>query len=154
MTWSVLHEAEQPYSNGRLSALFDEWYQNYTGLDLVASKMLQGRRSRFPKSDWDEEVLLDLFTDHGINERSWLKGQYDEFNVMYRDDGEKAVHHFTSLFISVMFEVGLIGIKNLPGDSNLFATSHRPVLSPEEVRHEAEVIIRPMFYSALRTIVR
>ena len=153
-TWAVLHEAEQPYSNGRLAALFDEWSQNYAGLDLVASKMLQGRKHRFPKSDWNEEVLLDLFTDHGVNERPWLKGQYDVFNEMYQVDGPKAVHHFTGLFTSVMFEVGLIGIRNLPGDSNWYSNSNPPILAPEEVSDEAEVIIRPMFYSALRTILR
>ena len=152
--WAVMHEAEQPYSNGRLAALFDEWSQNYAGLDLVASKMLQGKKQRFPKSDWDEEVFLDLFTDHGVNERPWLKGQYDLFNAMYQVDAPKTVDHFTGLFTSVMFEVGLIGIRNLPRDSNWFSNSYRPILAPEEVSDEAEVIIRPMFYSALRTVLR
>ena len=153
-SWSILQEAEPPYSYGRLTALFDEWYENYAGLDLIATKMLQGRRPRFRESDWDEEVLLDLFTDHGVSDRPWLKGQYDVFNVMHQEDGAKAVRYFTSLFTSVMFEVGLIGIKNLPGDSDLYASSHRPILSPGEVSHQSEVIIRPMFYSALQTIVR
>ena len=152
--WGILHEAEQPYSYGRLAALFDEWSQNYAGLDLLARKMLQDRKARFPISDWDEEVLLDLFTDHRVNERLWLQRQYDAFNTMYQADAVKAVRYFTSLFTSVMFEVGLIGIKNLPGNANLYSSSHRPILPPEQVTNEAEVIIHPMFYSALRTVLR
>ena len=153
-SWDILQEAEQPYSNRRLTALFDEWYENYAGLDLVASKMLRGRRSRFPKSDWDDEALLDLFTDNSVNDRLWLRNQYDVFNAMYQEDGANAVHHYTSLFTSVMFEVGLIGIKNLPGESDLYASAYLPVLLPEEVSHQSEVIIRPMFYAALRTVGR
>ena len=153
-SWSILHGAEQPYSNGRLTALFDEWYENYAGLDLIANTMLRGRRPRFPKSDWNEDVLLDLFTTNHVNDRPWLRGQYDAFNSMYQEDGVKAVHHYTSVFTSVMFEVGLIGIKNLPGEHDLYADGHRPILLPEEVNHQSEIIIRPMFYTALQTVVR
>ena len=152
--WRTLYGAEQPYSNGRLTALIDEWYENYAGLDLIANKMLWERSPRFPISDWNEDVLLDLFTDNQINDRPWLREQYDIFNPMCQEDGAKAVHHYTSLFTSVMFEVGLIGIKNLPGGSDLYADPYRPILFPEEVSSQAEVIIRPMFYTALRTIVR
>ena len=153
-SWSILHGAEQPYSNGRLTALFDEWYENYAGLDLIANTMLRGRRPRFPKSDWNEDVLLDLFTTNHVNDRPWLRRQYDAFNSMYQEDGVKAVHHYTSLLTSVMFEVGLIGIKNLPGEHDLYADGHRPILLPEEVNHQSEIIIRPMFYTALQTVVR
>ena len=153
-SWSILHGAEQPYSNNRLTALFDEWYENYAGLDLIANKMLRGRKPRFPKSDWNEDVILDLFTDNNVQDRPWLGGQYDGFNEMYREDGEKAVHYYTSLFASVMFEVGLIGIKNLPGESDLYASAYRSILLPEEVRDQSEVIVRPMFHSALRMEVR
>ena len=116
--------------------------------------MLWERKPRFPISDWNEDVLLDLFTDNQINDRPWLGEQYDIFNAMCQEDGAKAVHHYTSLFTSVMFEVGLIGIKNLPGEPDLYADSYRPILFPEEVSSKAEVIIRPMFYTALRTVVR
>ena len=152
--WGTLYGAEQPYSNGRLTALIDEWYENYAGLDLIANTMLGERIPRFPISDWDEDVLLDLFTDNQINDRPWLREQYDIFNAMCQEDSAKAVHHYTSLFTSVMFEVGLIGIKNLPGASDLYANPYRPVLFPEEIGIEAEVIIRPMFYTALRTTIR
>ena len=153
-SWSILQGAEQPYSNSRLTALLDEWYENYSGLDLIANKMLRGRRPRFPKSDWNEEVILDLFTDNNVNDRPWLGGQYDGFNEMYQEDIAKAVHYYTSLFTSVMFEVGLIGIRNLPGESDLYASAYRPILLSEEVCQQSEVIIRPMFHTALRTVLR
>ena len=152
-SWSTLNGAEQPYSNGRLTALVDEWYENYAGLDLIANKMLSGRRPRFPKSDWDLEVLLDLFTDNHVNNRLWLRQQYGVFSEMCQEDGAKAVHHYTSLFTSVMFEVGLIGIKNLPGEIDLYPGPYRPILSPEEISDQSEIVIRPMFYNALRTVV-
>ena len=146
--------AERPYSNGRLTALYDEWYENYAGLDLIANKMLRGRRPRFPTSDWTEEVFLDLFTDNQVNDRPWLRGQYDVFNVMHQEDSAKSVRHYTSLFTAVMFEVGLIGIKSHPGERDLYADARNPVLSPEDVTHQSEIIIHPMFYAALRIAVR
>ena len=129
LSWSVLERAERLYSNNRLVALFDEWHENYAGLDLAAAKLLSRRRPRFAKSDWDEDVLLDLFTDVGVAERPWLSDLYETFTEMYQEDKTKGIRHFTDLFISVMYEVGLIGIKTAPGGPGLLR-AHRPT-NPE-----------------------
>ena len=94
LSWSVLERAEQSYSNSRLVALFDEWHENYAGLDLVAAKLLSGRRPRFAKSDWDGDVLLDLFTDGDVPERSWLSNLYDTFTTKYQEDTTEGIRYF------------------------------------------------------------
>ena len=153
-SWSVLDRAEQSYSNSRLNALFDEWNENYAGLDLVASKLLNGRKPRFVKSDWDEDVLLDLFTDVGVAERSWLLDQYKTFTNMYQEDNIKARLHFTNLFASVMYEVGLIGVKTAPGGRDFYAHAELPILRLEQIDEETEVIVCPMFHAALQVQTR
>ena len=149
-SWSTLERAEQSYSTSRLVALFDEWNDNYAGLDLVASKLLRGKKPRFRKANWDEDVLLDLFTDIDVDNRRWLKRQYAQFTEIYMEDSAKATHYFTSLFVSVMFEVGLVGVRTIPGGRDIYADVWTPILLPEEVSLDSEIIVRPMFYSALR----
>ena len=149
-SWSVIERAEQSYSNSRLVALFDEWHENYAGLDLVAAKLLNGRKPRFTKSDWDEDVLLDLFTDVGVAEKLWLADHYNTFIEMYQEDRTKALRHFTNLFISIMYEVGLIGVKTSPGGRDFYAHAELPILRLEQIDEDTEVIVCPMFYAAFQ----
>ena len=154
LVWDALYGAEQAYSEGRLRALFDEWHENYDGLDIVSEKMLMGRKPRFPISDWNDGVLLDLFTDGQTDGRSWLKSHSHEFDSMYQTDEGEAARHFASLFATVMYEVGLIGIKNYSRESDIYANARRPVLTAGDIHHQSEVHIHPMFHAALRTDVR
>ena len=149
-SWSVIERAEQSYSDSRLVALFDEWHENYDGLDLVAAKLLNGRKPRFTKSDWDEDVLLDLFTEVGVAEKLWLADHYNTFIEMYQEDRTKALRHFTNLFISVMYEVGLIGVKTSPGGRDFYAHAELPILRSEQIDEDTEVIVCPMFYAAFQ----
>ena len=154
LSWSVLERAEQSYSNNRLVAVFDEWHENYAGLDLAATKLLSGRRPRFAKSDWDEDVLLDLFTDVGVAERPWLSDLYETFTKMYQEDKTKGIRHFTNLFISVMYEVGLIGIKTAPGGRDFYAHTDLPTLRLDQIAEDVEIIVCPMFNAALQVQTR
>lgn len=149
-SWSVIERAEQAYSNGRLNALFDEWHENYDGLDLVAAKLLNGRKPRFPRSDWDEDVLLDLFTGIGIAEKRWIAHQAETFSEMYHQSNTKTVGYFANLFVTVMYEVGLIGIKTSPRGRDLYAHADLPTLRLEHIDEDTEVIICPMFHAALQ----
>ena len=90
LVWDALYGAEQAYSEGRLRALFDEWHENYDGLDIVSDKMLMGRKPRFPMSDWNDGALVDLFTDSQTDGRSWLKSHAQEFDSMYQSDEERS----------------------------------------------------------------
>ena len=150
ITRDVLREAEQPYSYNRLSALFDEWNGNYSGLDLVARKMLIGRKPRFPMSDWGEETLLDLFTDSRVDGRPWLSQRGKYFEREYKENAERAVSRYACLFASVMFEVSLIGVRTSPGDPDLFASPGIPLMSFDDVSEQTEIVTHPMFHAALR----
>ncbi len=154
LSWDILERAEQEYSNYRLVAVFDEWHENYSGLDLVATKMLRGRRPRFSKSDWDEDALLDLFTDAGVAERPWLLGLYDTFTEMYEEDNAKGILYFTDLFTSIMYEVGLIGIKTTPRGRDYYAHIDLPTLRLDQIDGDVEIIVSPMFHAALQIQVR
>ena len=150
LSWSVIERAEQSYSNSRMTALFDEWYENYAGLDLLATKLLNGRKPRFPKADWDEDVLLDLFTSVGVAERSWLANQYKLFSEMYQENNDKALSHFADSFVTVMYEVGLIGVKTSPRGRDFYAHLDLPTLRLDQIDEDTEVIICHMFHAALQ----
>ena len=116
--------------------------------------MLNGRKPRFTKSDWDEDVLLDLFTDVGVAEKLWLADHYNTFIEMYQEDRTKALRHFTNLFISVMYEVGLIGVKTSPGGRDFYAHAELPILRLEQIDEDTEVIVCPMFHASLQVQTR
>ena len=152
-TWNDLRESEQVYSRYRLGALNDEWYENYAGLDLVAEKLLMGMPARFHSSEWGEEILFDLFTDAGVDdERPWLKLQSEKFTRMYQKSNERALNYFTTLLASVMFEVGLVGIKDPLDQRESYSTPQMPLWSPRAISQDSEIFIRPMFHTALRVI--
>ena len=153
-SWSVIERAEQSYSSSRLVALFDEWHENYAGLDLVAAKLLNGRKPRFTISDWDQDILLDLFTDVGIAERPWLADQYQTFIEMYQEDNTKVLRYYTNLFVSVMYEVGLIGVKTSSGGRDFYSYAELPILRLEQIDEDTEVIVCSMFHAALQVQTR
>jgi hypothetical protein len=73
VTWDMLHEAEQPYSEKRLLALRDEWKSTYPDIHRVF-EVFRGAPSAVARADFT--ILLDnialLIADPDFRGVSWL----------------------------------------------------------------------------------
>ncbi|MDO8749915.1 MAG: hypothetical protein Q7K03_02050 [Dehalococcoidia bacterium] len=148
ISWQYLLQAEGPYSNSRFEALLDEWRENYPDLELV-TKLLVSRPPRFPIGDWTEEDILEIMTDTSMSQAGWIDDLTKEYNRDKSHDHGLALRKFRQQVLSILYEVGLVGVRTGAGASDRYSYNSQPVLAPNEIAEDTSVIVHPTFHQAL-----
>ncbi len=144
-----LRNAEEPYSKGRLDALLDEWRENYPGLSVVI-QLLFGGPARFPINHWSEEHILELFTDPSMPPCGWTADVAEQFQNKYSQESDVAIRECRERIVSMMYEVGLVGVRIGEGGTTQYSHTHQPVLPESVLNNEAvTVTVHPAFHKAL-----
>ncbi len=142
--------AEGEYSRSRLRALADEWSADYPEL-LEFARILHQRPKSFKFSsisitDVDElclRIAIENPAGKGILEHQALK----------LVDCVIATDDFKRLLIQVFYKIGLVGLKLLPHETELWAGDAGRNESAAEITDDVSVVINPTYYRALGTRV-
>ncbi len=143
-----LRDAEQAYSLGRLQALYDEWRENYPGLE-VFTRLVRNHSPRFPLSSWADNDIMDVLTDPEIAKYKWIAEMCGECQRDYQKNQVNAMHKCRRRFLKLLFEVGIVGVRLSPGATCRYCHAGEPLLSDAEIEDDPEITIHPMLHRAL-----
>ena len=150
LSMAAIRSAEESYSRGRLDALFDEWRSNYPGLQVV-TKLIENKPGRFRIESFSEDDLLELFTNPDIPTDGWGSDIAQEYQEMYKIDSIAATTSCLNRIFSVMYEVGILGVRIGNGATIEYSYSHEPLIPDTYLGNpETTLIVHPAFHKALR----
>lgn len=108
ITWSVLYNAEEKYSQKRLRSVLDEWTQLFPSLKH-AINIIRGMPESFVISDIKHEVvevaIISAAADGGEDELGRLAVEF------LSPDKKVRVGSFICIALAVLYHVGVIGLK-------------------------------------------
>lgn len=143
ITREILTSSEREYSLDRLNAIYDEWYENYGNLNLL-TKFLRGRSNGFSIAEIKENDLADfLFNDVQENFSPETKHIQEEY---YKTS---QLTHLLQKILSILYNVGLIGIKKNPQEKMKFIYETSTMLYWYEIEAEAKFYVHPAFLQVL-----
>lgn len=149
-SWDVIRKAELQYSQSRVESLQYEWQENYYGLGAVF-KLFKGAEPTLRIGEIDDSKLFQLLQEEMDEPRAkWLHRLLQQFV----DQGEIAIAPIKIQLITVLYQVGLVGIK--PTRQDAFRYSFRPLgeILLEELSVDTQIQIHPMFHRALGIAMR
>lgn len=149
ISMEALRHAEDSYSEERLKALFDEWRENYPGIEIIA-KLLRGYPPRFALSLWSENDMLEIMTDRRVSGIKWMENISEEFEKNYRENINYAVSNCRRRILKLLFEIGLVGVRIGEGGTDRYCYMGSPSLSDLEIEGDPQqVVIHHAFHKAL-----
>ncbi len=142
-TQTLIHQAEEAYSNSRLRALADEWNTDYP--DLIKLCLLF---KKFP-AKFKQADILDDFANRMLD----LLTSQPQDNDFFRMANDKLLVDGAGLLqdcLMILFRVGLIGMKTETSTSILWSyKGNRPIGG--EISTDASLHIHPAFWRVLGT---
>lgn len=144
----AIKRSEDRYSEGRLSALFDEWRENYPGLEIL-TKLIRGYPPRFALSLWSESDILEALMDRKIPEKGWIADICKEYEKDFEKSPGLALANCRRKVLKLFFEVGLVGVKSSEGGIIKYCYTAAPLISEVEIEEDVQVVIHPSFHKAL-----
>jgi hypothetical protein len=146
ITPQMLKQAEGEYSRLRLRSLADEWNADFPYL-MLCSDLLKNRSARFPLNDITDEECVDLAVKL-IDWRDKKDSEFDKFINEFENDPSKtdSVRRFLA---SILYRVGLVGLKLEAYDSFVWSTEGRRSISAAEIRPGVHLSVHPCFWRSL-----
>jgi len=141
-TATCFRQAEKDYSEDRFKSLSDEWQLQYPNLRNICS-ILENRPSKFFFTNIKEDDILDAVCNYPTDD----KGELNQACSNYIADTN--VDRFLQTFFSVLYRVGLIGIKSKGSQEVQWSYRHSPVLSASELEKDTKIYIHKTFWAAL-----
>lgn len=150
---SVVQKAEIKYSEGRQASIAQEWFSSYPQLKIHID-FLKGQKSRFAVKDIPVKVindyLLSLYQYEGKDQDEVTKaGLKLAHNGGVESSGQAMV--FLKVLISVLYKVGVIGIRRPSQGRYIFNDQPAAGALAETVEPEYSIAIHPIMYGALET---
>lgn len=150
VSWNVIRSAESAYSNKRLKALGDEWFEIYPALDttieiLRAIRTPLGRQSLL--GDRLEMIAIEL-TSCDINDPC------TRLAVSLLDPDSKTTENDLLFQILIcLYHVGAIGVKVSSTEPFMWSYLDQPSISKSEVKRINSIQVHEMLHSALEVDV-
>ena len=147
----VVRNAEQAYSEKRLIAIQDEWQSVHPNL-AVGIQFLANKPATISFADIGaREIVEDIALK--ISEASVRSSDeiHQAAKAVFETSTLTSVLHFARLIISILYKVGLIGIKNDKNQPFRYCYLHAPTILEHQISEEAQLRIHPMFWRALGT---
>lgn len=142
LVWRDIFRAEGEYSKRRLNSVLDEWRNCYSSLPATFS-FLQRRRGAFPFNDVTEEELEAVLMHDTAESCTWLQG----LRARYMD-GALSVEDLRCEIASVLFQVGLLGVR-LPSTGRFEYAFDELLSFTSDLLTQARFCVHPMFHRAL-----
>lgn len=152
ITAEILRQAEVPYSQQRLRSLADEWRREYPNL-LEYTKLIERRQTPCELSSLDQ-VDYDEFCEHII------EGISDENDPVYQACSEYYIANIKKemplleTVVSILYQVGLVGVKPEPHLGRQWSFEGQPVLSRGQLKSTSTIEVHKTFWAALGVTTR
>ncbi|HEX6641094.1 MAG TPA: DNA repair ATPase, partial [Thermoanaerobaculia bacterium] len=149
ITATMIRHAEGEYSKDRLRSLGDEWRGRIPHL-LKCVSVLKGSVESFRIDELDsayiEELCLGIATEDEISS--------DELTCAARQvaDCELSACEFAVVLVSVLFRVGLVGVRVHSGAKPLWSSDGARTVTPAELSSDTRVLVHPCFHRALGVV--
>jgi hypothetical protein len=146
-SYSVIKAAEQDYSLERLTAIEDEWKENYGNIsELIMS--LRGMHHSFRLATLDINRFYDAYFSKNF------KGEVKELFEKVRSD-LMPDRIFMRDIIFILFKMGVVGVKRSSTEPVLyFYDKSVSLLNPQELKSDYRIYIHKAFYSVLGIVVK
>lgn len=151
ITAQLIRDAELPYSQKRLNAIKDEWQSVHpnlnVGIEFLANKKDVLTFGEIAFQNAIEDIAIKVTESHSKSS--------DEIHEAARAVFESATTsnmiHFAKLIISILYKVGLVGIKNDQSQHYNYSYLHAATIPVHLVSDDCKIRIHPMFWRALGT---
>jgi len=143
---AMLKSAEADYSRLRLRSVEQEWLSDYPNL-FLAKGILQNRKSDFRVSDFSGEEIDNLCLKLVIEGGERRDELFETAQKVV--DCELPAKQFRRVLLSILYSVGLIGLKLEKHESVLWCYESRREVAPSEIEENDSVSVHPCFWRAL-----
>ena len=154
ITAQHIRTAEQAYSLRRLGAIRDEWQSVHPNLS-VGIGFLANKPEIITFADISAREIIE---DIAIKIAEAPIKSSDEINTAATAVFDSAtapnVLRFAKLIISILYKVGLIGIKNEKNQAYNFCYKNSPTILEHQISEDCRIRIHPMFWRALNTRIQ
>ena len=149
-TYNHIKKAEIAYSDSRLTALLDEWRENFAGLDVVVRMLLRGRSASFALDEWTELTLVECFFDRAVPATGWASKIATQLEDAVDRGDESVLGNIRRTIASCFYEIGAVGLRQGEGATVLWGFADRPVIDDAEISEDCRLVIHPMLHLGLR----
>ncbi|HEV3214383.1 MAG TPA: hypothetical protein VGZ27_01595 [Vicinamibacterales bacterium] len=140
-----LRLAEGEYSRKRLSAIGDEWSADYpTLIDFAA--ILQRRSASFKVETILDVDVAELCLTIAADNPGGIGLTQSAMQVI---DGLMSTKHFKLLLVRTFYQVGLVGLKISPHETESWADELGKSVSFPEINDQTSVVVHPAYRRAL-----
>jgi hypothetical protein len=140
-----LRLAEGEYSRKRVSALADEWSSDYpTLIDFAA--ILQKRPSSFKVGSVSDDEVSELCLRIAAANVGGTGLTNAALQVV---EGPMPVKHFLYLLVRTFYQVGLVGLKLAPHETESWVDELGRSVSFPEINDQTSVVVHPAYRRAL-----
>lgn len=151
ITAQVVRSAEQTYSKQRLAAIQDEWQSVHPyldiGIEFLANKNEYIDFSDFCEHDGMEARAIRLLeVPQKFDDKVILAAQ-----SFIDNDNNSNVLRLARLYISVLYKVGLVGLKTEKNQTFNYCYINSPIMLEHQVTDDCKIRVHPMFWRALNT---
>ncbi len=143
----LLNDVEDEYSEDRLRAVVDEWFENYGNLAPLFN-LLKRQPSKFQiKSmlNLAEDFFVKLLSDGTASQfQDGLKDDFELFKT------ELNTEKLLKAVLALWYDVGIIGVKETADSAVRYAHIHHTHYEADDFTDETKFYVHPMFQRALR----
>lgn len=143
-----MRKAEGEYSRKRKDALLQEWLSSFPTLSELMDFVSSARKPGFSLSDHGIDEAID---DMALNIAGKDKIFYDPMHEIcssYMNGGKKSRGDVMQEAVSILYRVGVIGVKISDKDHFVYSHSDQPIISASVVTKACKVKVHPMLQAA------
>jgi hypothetical protein len=148
ITLTNIREVEVNYSRNRLHALADEWRREYPRIE-DAAKILSGRTTPFLLETVTSEEAIAfaerLLSAKDSNPDDPIQQLSEEFITVNRKDYTRYIRQI----FSVLYQVGLIGVKSDANLARQWSFEDSPIIDEENLKPTSQIEVHKTFWAAL-----
>lgn len=150
ITASLVREAEIAYSKERISSLGYEWGADYP-LFYRYVNLLRRKRSTFTHSDVSKDEIDEFAYDMIVEEQAG-NDPVRKLAVSYYENSEISRSSFLNKFITILYRIGVIGVKQDAYSSVVWYQDNDLMLSESEAKRSSFFHIHPMVWRELGVV--
>lgn len=144
ITRDNFNKAEYDYSVGRLSAVIDEWKENYPSLHVIVS-IFKGKPEPITFSDFTEKNFEELFIAAASGKlRDDLLKVYNSYF-----DGKVELLLLYQHLACILYKIGVLGVKPDPHQSTFYSFTSNREIHYSEIQAATKLYIHPAFTASL-----
>jgi len=150
VTASSIRKAEAEYSRIRKESLEEEWFSVFPTLSNILNYIGGFRKGGIDVSELQESMSTDeLALEISGQQKVDLDPVYKIANA-YCTDAPSNQLSFIREIIAVLYRVGAIGVKLMPGDKLIYSHIDDPLIIPSHISDKSKIRVHPMLHATFR----